>query len=59
MHRPHHVNVVFNHVNRMEHQSLRAGGFKLRKKVTQAWLFNYVEIWNWWAIDIFNIPTKC
>jgi hypothetical protein len=40
-HGPHHViGTFYNHVNRIDPQSSRAGGFKLRKKATQASLFN-------------------
>jgi hypothetical protein len=42
IHRPHHGMVYFyNHVNKLERQSSRGGGFKLRKKATQASLFNH------------------
>ena len=41
IYRPHQVMVyLYNHVNKIDRQSSRPGGLKLRKKATQASLFN-------------------
>ncbi len=34
------IELFYNHVNKIERQSSRGGGFKLKKKATQASLFN-------------------